>query len=155
MITYKVIKSDWYVFSGTLGTEIVYEKGIVVAGTSSAVRLRLTYPASAKQVFNPMVGPIANSFGEYVVVTAKAGVMTGEDGQAGLLFLTDVPGDTFQLFTVCAVDAKDRPLFDKVEEDQTITVGGYPQIVNVRAQTDQSPSVDHRRLMHCALRPSR
>ena len=149
VLAYKAIQQDWYVFSGTRGSDIFYEKGLQY---ENSARLRLSYPASEKNAFDPIVSLIAGSFGEYRVVTAKAGIMTGEDGEPGLLFLQDVPGDDPETLTVCAVDPKDRIQFAAVEEGKTITVAGYPQLVNVRAKTEQLPAVNHRRLTHCVPR---
>jgi hypothetical protein len=152
VVTYKVVKPGWYVFSGTRGGEILYEKGLHF--TNSA-RLRISYPAAAKSAFDPLAARIANSFGEYLVVTAKAGVMVGEDGEAGLLFLNDVPDDSINQLTTCAIDAGNRQQFAGIKEGQPITVGGQPRMVNVRAQTADYPAIDHRQLDHCVLRSGR
>jgi hypothetical protein len=149
---YKVVKPGWYVLSGTRGGEILYEKGLHF--TNSA-RLRISYPAAAKSAFDPLAARIANSFGEYLVVTAKAGVMVEEDGEAGLLFLDDVPDDSINQLTTCAIDAGKRQQFAGIKEGQPITVGGQPRMVNVRAQTAENAGVDHRQLDHCALRSGR
>lgn len=153
VVTYRLVKPGWYVFSGTRGNEIIYEKGLHYANSAL---LRVYYPASKKEVFNPLVARLANSFSEYVVVTAKAGVMVGvEEDQAGLLFLNDVYGDDDNLHTTCSVDAKDRGQFSSLQEGQTVTVGGQPRLVNVRAKTELMSAVFHRRLEHCVLRTGR
>jgi hypothetical protein len=152
VVTYRVVKPDWYVFSGTRGDEVVYEKGLHYANSAW---LRVYYPAAKKEIFNPVVAGIANSFSQYAMVTAKAGVMVGEEDQEGLLFLDGVDGDNDNLHTTCAVDAKDRGQFSGLQEGQTVTVGGQPHLMNVKAKTELMSAVFHRRLDHCVVRSGR
>jgi hypothetical protein len=144
------VKPDWYVFSGTRGDQIFYEKGITHDAT--VLTLRLYYPASKKDIFNPIAAGIANSFELYLELTAKAGVMTGEDGEAGLLFLGELPGEEQNEHTTCSIDVPNRAQFAKVEEGQTVTVAGQPEVTEIRRQTDAYSAVYERRLKHCVLK---
>jgi hypothetical protein len=152
VVTYRAVKPDWYVFSGTRGDEIVYEKGLHYANSAW---LRVYYPATRKEIFDAMAAGMANSFSEYVVVTATAGVMVDEEDQSGLLFLQGVYGDDDNLHTTCAVDAKEREQFSSLQEGQKVTVGGQPRLINVRAKTELMSAVFHRRLDHCVMRSGR
>ncbi len=146
--TYKAVKPGWYVFSGTRGDQIVYEKGLV---HGNFARLRVTYPIAKKDAFNSVVANLSNSFTEFLVVTGKAGVITGDDDEAGLMFVNDVPDDSINQLTTCSIDVKDRAKFNELKEGQEITVGGQPEFVNVRAQTAENAGVDHRQLNHCVI----
>jgi hypothetical protein len=149
-VAYKVVKPDWYVFSGTRGTELFYEKGIVRG--NAVLTLLMLYPTTKKDIFDQMAAHIASSFQEYLEVTSKAGVMVGEDNEPGLLFLDPLPDETNNEHTTCAIDLKDRPQFAKVQEGQTVTVAGEPESLEVRKQTEQYSGMYERRLKHCVLK---
>jgi hypothetical protein len=152
-VTYKSVKPTWYVFSGTRGNTIFYEKGIL--HDNQMLTLRLRYPAARKEVFNPLAASIAASFEEYMEVTSKAGVMVGEEGEPGLLFLDPLPEEANNEHTTCAIDMKDRPQFAKVTEGQTVTVAGQPEWMEVRKQTEQNAGAYERRIQHCVLKSVR
>jgi len=150
-VTYEVVKPSWYAFSGTRGGEIFYEKGML--HDNAMLTLRLRYPAAGKSMFDPLAARIAGSFEEYLVVTSKAGVMVGEEGEPGLLFLDPLPDEAQNEHTTCAIDVEDRPKFARVREGQTVTVAGHPESVEVRRQTAQYSGQYERRLKHCVLKP--
>jgi hypothetical protein len=152
-LVYKAVKPAWCVISGTRGDEIIYEKTILAG--NAVLTLRLRYPAANKDVFNPLAARIAGSFERYMIVTAKAGVMVGEEGEPGLLFLDPLPDQAQNEHTTCAVDVKDRAQFSKVAEGQTVTVAGQPEFLNLRAQTEQYSGQYERRITHCALKEVR
>src|SRR5579862_6278638 len=52
VVIYRMVKPDWYVFSGTRGDEIVYEKGLRYANSAW---LRMYYAAAKKEIFNLLV----------------------------------------------------------------------------------------------------
>lgn len=59
-VSYKVARADWFAFSGTTGSRIVYQKTFLRDGIFKT--LRLEYPVSEKATLDPAVRAIIASF---------------------------------------------------------------------------------------------
>jgi hypothetical protein len=59
-ITYETRGKDWFVISGTIGDKIFYEKHRLSHGMNED--FVMSYPASAKQTYDPIVARMARSF---------------------------------------------------------------------------------------------
>jgi hypothetical protein len=59
-ITYETRGKDWFVISGTVGDKIFYEKHLLSHGMNED--FVMSYPASTKQTYDPIVARMANSF---------------------------------------------------------------------------------------------
>ena len=58
--SYKAIKNTWYVFSGIVGSTIIYQKAILQDDIFKT--LRLEYPVAQKEALDPFVKRIIASF---------------------------------------------------------------------------------------------
>ncbi len=59
-ITYETRGKNWFVISGTVGDKIFYEKHRLSHGMNED--FVMSYPASAKQTYDPIVARMAKSF---------------------------------------------------------------------------------------------
>lgn len=66
-VTLRVVKSDWYAYSGIQGSTIFYEKALT---GPSVRRVHMQYPIAAKRYFDPIVARIANSLEPYLYFRA-------------------------------------------------------------------------------------
>jgi len=73
-VTYQVVKSDWYVYSGIAGEDIVYQKGILRGDTFTT--LRLQYPMAEKEKWDADVKRIVASLS----ATSPEAVSPGKEG---------------------------------------------------------------------------
>ena len=60
VITYEARGKDWFVISGTAGDKIFYEKHLLSHGMNED--FVMSYPASAKQTYDPIVARMTKSF---------------------------------------------------------------------------------------------
>jgi hypothetical protein len=61
VITYETRGKDWFVVSGTRGDRIFYERHLLSYGGQMNEDLVITYPASAKQNYDPVVARMTKS----------------------------------------------------------------------------------------------
>jgi hypothetical protein len=61
-VTYKSRGDNWFVISGTKGGSIFYERHLLSHGGQMADGFFMTYPAAAKQTYDPIVARMAKSF---------------------------------------------------------------------------------------------
>jgi serine/threonine-protein kinase len=61
-ITYETRGKNWFVISGTLGDKIFYEKHLLSHGAQMNEDFVMSYPASVKQTYDPIVARMAKSF---------------------------------------------------------------------------------------------
>ncbi len=61
-ITYETRGKNWFVVSGTRAGSIFYEKHLLSHGAQMNEDFVMSYPASAKQVYDPIVARMAKSF---------------------------------------------------------------------------------------------
>jgi hypothetical protein len=61
-ITYETQGKNWFVISGTVGDKIFYEKHLLSHGAQMNEDFVMSYPASAKQTYDPIVARMAKSF---------------------------------------------------------------------------------------------
>jgi hypothetical protein len=59
-VTYKLLKNNWFVVSGTVSNRVFYQKTILVDDTFKTFRIE--YPESQKDAFDKITGEIARSF---------------------------------------------------------------------------------------------
>lgn len=59
-VTYKLLKTDWFVVSGVDGETIFYQKTMLKHGIFKT--FRITYPKTQKSTFDPITTVIAKSF---------------------------------------------------------------------------------------------
>ena len=63
VITYQAHGDTWFVISGTKGADrIFYERHILSHGTQMTEGFVMSYPASLKQKYDPIIGRMAKSF---------------------------------------------------------------------------------------------
>jgi hypothetical protein len=62
VITYRSSGDNWFVISGTKGTDIFYERHMLSHGAQMTEGFVMTYPASLKATYDPIVARIAKSF---------------------------------------------------------------------------------------------
>ncbi len=62
-VTYQETGEDWFVYSGILGGDIVYQRVEIATGCSGdiALHVRLVYPREAKEAWDPVVARAAGS----------------------------------------------------------------------------------------------
>ena len=62
-IVYNAAKKNWFVYSGFLGKDIVYEKVVITPGCDPMIanHIYLRYPASQKKRYDPIVRHMASS----------------------------------------------------------------------------------------------
>ena len=60
VVTYSVLKKDWFVLSGTVGKEVFYLK--VVAREDAFCYASLKYPKADSATYNPVAARLAGSF---------------------------------------------------------------------------------------------
>jgi len=60
VVTYKVLRRDWFVVSGTENGRIFYQKTMLRDSTFKTFRIE--YDESQKQTFDPVTASIARSF---------------------------------------------------------------------------------------------
>jgi hypothetical protein len=61
-VTYKASGNNWFVISGTKGGNIFYERHLLSHGGQMTEGFSMTYPAVAKQTYDPIVARMAKSF---------------------------------------------------------------------------------------------
>jgi hypothetical protein len=61
-ITYETRGKNWFVISGTKAGNIFYEKHLLSHGAQMNEDFVISYPASAKQTYDPIVARMAKSF---------------------------------------------------------------------------------------------
>jgi hypothetical protein len=54
--------NDWFVISGTKGDKVFYQRRLLSHGKQMTEGLVITYPASLKQTYDPIVARMAKSF---------------------------------------------------------------------------------------------
>jgi hypothetical protein len=62
VLTYQAHGGDWFVISGTKGTDIFYERHLLSHGAQMTEGFVMTYPATLKQTYDPIVARLAKSF---------------------------------------------------------------------------------------------
>jgi hypothetical protein len=62
VVTYKARGDNWFVISGTKGDSIFYERHLLSHGGQMTEGFSMTYPAAAKQTYDPIVARMAKSF---------------------------------------------------------------------------------------------
>jgi hypothetical protein len=62
VITYRSSGGNWFVISGTKGTDIFYERHMLSHGAQMTEGFVMTYPASLKTTYDPIVARMAKSF---------------------------------------------------------------------------------------------
>jgi len=62
VVTYKAQGGSWFVISGTKGDSIFYERHLLSHGGQMTEGFSTTYPAAAKQIYDPIVARMAKSF---------------------------------------------------------------------------------------------
>ena len=62
VVTYKSHGDDWFVISGTKGGDIFYERHLLSHGGQMTEGFSMTYPAAAKDAYDPIVARMAKSF---------------------------------------------------------------------------------------------
>ncbi len=61
-VTYKAHGDNWFVISGTKGSDIFYERHLLSHGGQMTEGFSISYPAAAKQSYDPIVARMAKSF---------------------------------------------------------------------------------------------
>jgi hypothetical protein len=62
VVTYQADGNDWFVISGTKGDKVFYERHLLSHGEHITEGFVITYPASLKQTYDPIVARMAKSF---------------------------------------------------------------------------------------------
>jgi serine/threonine-protein kinase len=62
VVTYQADGNDWFVISGTKGDKVFYERHLLSHGEQMTEGFVITYPASLKQTYDPIVARMAKSF---------------------------------------------------------------------------------------------
>jgi hypothetical protein len=62
VVTYEARGKNWFVVSGTVGDKIFYEKHRLSHGAEMTEDFVISYPAVAKQTYDPIVARMAKSF---------------------------------------------------------------------------------------------
>ena len=62
VVTYKAHGDNWFVISGTKGTDIFYERHLLSHGGQMTEGFSVAYPAAAKQSYDLIVARMAKSF---------------------------------------------------------------------------------------------
>jgi hypothetical protein len=62
VVTYETRGKNWFVVSGTVGDKIFYEKHLFSHGAEMTEDFVISYPAAAKQTYDPIVARMAKSF---------------------------------------------------------------------------------------------
>jgi hypothetical protein len=62
VVTYKTHGDNWFVISGTKGSDIFYERHVLSHGGEMTEDFVMTYPAAAKPRYDPIVARMAKSF---------------------------------------------------------------------------------------------
>jgi hypothetical protein len=62
VVTYQARGNDWFVISGTNGGNIFYERETLSHKAQMTEGFLVTYPASLKQIYDPIVARMAKSF---------------------------------------------------------------------------------------------
>jgi hypothetical protein len=62
VITYRSSGDNWFVISGTKGTDIFYERHMLTHGAQMTEGFVMTYPALLKATYDPIVARMAKSF---------------------------------------------------------------------------------------------
>jgi hypothetical protein len=61
-VTYQTSGKNWFVISGTKGSDIFYERHMVSHGGEMTEDFVISYPAAAKAAYDPIVARMAKSF---------------------------------------------------------------------------------------------
>jgi hypothetical protein len=61
-VTYKASGNNWFVISGTKGDSVFYERQLLSHGGQMTEGFAMTYPATAKHTYDPIVARMAQSF---------------------------------------------------------------------------------------------
>ena len=61
-VTYKTSGKNWFVISGTAGSNIFYERHMLSHGGEMTEDFVISYPAAAKAAYDPIVARMAKSF---------------------------------------------------------------------------------------------
>jgi len=61
-VTYQTRGDNWFVISGTNGANIFYERHMLSYGAELTESFAISYPASLKQTYDPIVARMAKSF---------------------------------------------------------------------------------------------
>lgn len=61
-VAYKASGNNWFVISGTKGDSIFYERHLLSHGGQMTEGFSMSYPAAAKQTYDPVVARMAKSF---------------------------------------------------------------------------------------------
>jgi hypothetical protein len=62
IITYQAHGDDWFVISGTKGADIFYQRYLLSHGKQMTEGFGMSYPASLKQKYDPIVARMSKSF---------------------------------------------------------------------------------------------
>jgi hypothetical protein len=62
VITYRSSADNWFVISGTKSTDIFYERHMLSHGAQMTEGVVMTYPASLRAAYDPIVARMAKSF---------------------------------------------------------------------------------------------
>jgi hypothetical protein len=62
VVTYQAQGGDWFVISGTKGDKVFYQRRLLSHGKQMTEGFVITYPASLKQTYDPIVARMAKSF---------------------------------------------------------------------------------------------
>lgn len=62
VVTYQAHGKDWFVISGTRGTDIFYERHLFTHGAQMTEDFVLSYPAALRATYDPIAARMAKSF---------------------------------------------------------------------------------------------
>jgi hypothetical protein len=62
VVTYRAHGDNWFVVSGTKGADIIYERHLLSHGGQMTEGFSISYPAAAKQSYDPIVARMVKSF---------------------------------------------------------------------------------------------
>ena len=60
-VTYKALRTNWFVVSGTEGDSIFYTKVIYNKGENQFIYFRISYPDSQREIYDPVVSEVSKS----------------------------------------------------------------------------------------------
>lgn len=62
VVTYKLLKDNWFIVSGFEGGKVFYEKIFIRKDTDEILTLQINYPKSQKTIYDAVTARIAKSF---------------------------------------------------------------------------------------------
>jgi hypothetical protein len=152
-VPYTIVKDSWYVFSGTLGPDLYYEKGLIAGSVKT---LLLKYPVGAKAQFDPLVPAIANSFESYEIFTGRVSSVipnvkrNGVDA-GGFLWFAPKDGDAHNERVACYYEPQHSDVFESLQEGQSLTVAGFPKDVVIRESSPEQSGLYEHAIRACVI----